>query len=177
MTQVQSVISAHCITASQHHCVAMEFVESPVLYVNGSYSSRWRILPAEIIRPSESMIAEYHVRTVNPEVEPKWMPMHMAMTVVPAGTICNVSSYATMVGDSFKKTSETLLACLDAARQNAVDNNRSHKEFVRIDPKQESIEAIKKKTMIDTMAAKAHIKVLRYSADMSEAFGVGLRFD
>lgn len=156
----------------------MEFVESPVLYVNGPYGAHGRIMPAEIIRPTESMIAEYHVRTVNPEVEPKWMPMHMAMSVVPgSSTICNVSSYDTMVGDSFKNTSETLLACLDAHRQNAVSHNRSHKEFVRIDPMQEPKETIKKKTMIDTMAAKASIKLLRYSSDMSEAFGVGLRFD
>lgn len=160
----------------------MDFHEKIVKYtINEGKESRVCMFGGDIVRPTEKMIQTYNKRAVNPEVEPMWVPMHLSMDKDDGGVwSCRVSAYWSMSKNTFNESCKGIVEYVDDFESLDYANQTRNQErapFLRIPPTWEPLCDAKKKKMVDFFADAANIRVLRYTFDMNQAYGVGLRYD
>jgi len=144
----------------------LSYTDGPCAYVkkDGTYS---RVHPLATLRPTDNMLMKLSNASLNPEIEPSWHVMLMEVfedyecRVVPMDAECKTFSEAC---DGVIKSTTRLF-----------DKNLA--VFLRMDPKQETLQTMRKIKMFENFADKANMKILRYCPEMTHAVGVVLRLD
>lgn len=147
-----------------HRLQGLCYTEEPCIYVT---STGLKAYPVEIVRPTETMLKLMAARCVNPEVEPVWKVVIMDLT---EDFRCKVMFMATIC-ETFSQ------ACDGLVKADAFMLSMKMHTFMRMDPKKETLQTVRKMKMFDMFAAEANIKILRYSVDLKSAIGVMMCFE